>query len=180
MLLKRFPFAVFCILSFPLAGMVMSQTAVLNGQIVGAIIAAPQENSETKEEAASKQTPLESGRVGSFQITRKHLPSAIYNRAASCFGAKSAPSEAAVVSGKTDVVYEVSVGDSYDPEKPAGVFVFISASDNGRAPKGFAEVLAERNIIFIGANNSGNEVSPPWRVAMAANAVRVLKRSLQS
>ena len=65
------------------------------------------------------------------------------------------------------------------PKKPVGIFAYISPTEKGRPPKGFEKVLSKRNIIYIGANDSGNEVDPPWRVALAANAVRILNEAYQ-
>jgi hypothetical protein len=48
------------------------------------------------------------------------------------------------------------VPESYDPESPAGLLVFISPTDSGRMPGRYRQVLDDNNLIWIGANHSGN------------------------
>jgi dienelactone hydrolase len=59
------------------------------------------------------------------------------------------------------------VPDSYDPESPAGLLVFISPGDSGRMPGSYRQVLGDNNLIWIGANQSGNRVRVGRRISLA-------------
>ena len=67
--------------------------------------------------------------------------------------------------------FEVFVPATYDPNRPAGLMVWISpASSGGLARPGNLEVLAARNLIWIGANNSGNDRWHWYRTGLALDA----------
>ena len=59
------------------------------------------------------------------------------------------------------------VPESYDPESPAGLLVFISPTDSGRMPGRYRQVLDDHNLIWIGANHSGNRVRVARRISLA-------------
>ena len=59
------------------------------------------------------------------------------------------------------------VPDSYDPGSPAGLLVFISPTDSGRMPGRYRQVLDDNNLIWIGANQSGNRVRVARRISLA-------------
>ena len=59
------------------------------------------------------------------------------------------------------------VPQSYDPESPAGLLVFISPTDSGRMPGRYRQVLDDHNLIWIGANHSGNRVRVARRISLA-------------
>ena len=170
---RRKSFLAFYLMAFALLQIGVTQISFSNVALLGASIATPPQN-----ETAAEQ-PLESNRKGAFQITRKSMPATIYGRASKSFGKNSPRQAESNIRGESDIVYEVRVGDNYDPQKPAGVFVYINAGNDGRPPRGYESVLADRNIIFIGANNSGNKIEAAWRVGMAAYAVQVLDEAYQ-
>lgn len=67
--------------------------------------------------------------------------------------------------------FEVFVPDTYSPDKPSGLVVWISpANSGGLARPGNLEVLAEENLIWIGANNSGNDRWHWYRTGLALDA----------
>ena len=171
---QRFLLVFLYALGIAVAQTSLPQSLCYETSLIGAAIAVLPQGDGSEENSSDKQEPLEPHRKGGFQVTRRNLPASIYSRAEFCFGGNLTPVTGTSVRGKSDIVYEVRVGKDYTPEKPAGVFVFISPTDKGRPPKRYDSVLAERNIIYIGANQSGNEVDPAWRVAMAAYAVSVL------
>ena len=72
--------------------------------------------------------------------------------------------------------YEVVVPDSYSPDKAAGLLVWISPMDSGRVPEEWPAVLAKRHLIVIGANNSGNDRGPYYRMALALDAVHNMQK----
>ncbi len=74
------------------------------------------------------------------------------------FGATAG--ENAPLSGVTRVLGEermwVRLPVRYDAARPAGVLVWVSPSDEGRAPRAFGGALDELNIIACGFDNAGN------------------------
>jgi len=67
--------------------------------------------------------------------------------------------------------FEIFVPDTYDPAKPAGLLVWISpASSGGLSRSDNLEVLAKQNLIWIGANNSGNDRWHWYRTGLALDA----------
>jgi predicted esterase len=75
-----------------------------------------------------------------------------------------------------DESFEAYVPHPYDPTKPYGVFVWVSASDRGSLPRGWRDSLEQLHLIAIGANNSGNERGVAVRLGLAMDAVHNLKK----
>ena len=75
-----------------------------------------------------------------------------------------------------DVVFEVVVPESYDAKKPAPLFVWISPTDSGKAPDSLIDSMARRGVIYIGANNAGNEKNVNLRFRAAIDAVFNMKK----
>jgi pimeloyl-ACP methyl ester carboxylesterase len=71
--------------------------------------------------------------------------------------------------------FKVYVPEDYDPKLPCGLFVWISAGDDGvvgNRAKGYPEVLKNHRLIWVGANNGGNKRKPSnARIGMGLDAV---------
>ena len=65
------------------------------------------------------------------------------------------------------------VPESYDPGSPPGLLVFISPTDSGRMPGRYRQVLDDNNLIWIGANHSGNRVRFARRISLALLATAI-------
>lgn len=72
-----------------------------------------------------------------------------------------------------EVTWKMYVPESYDPANPAGLMVYISPSQKGWMPRSWQEVIDESNLIWIGANESGNEVLVAQRMLYAVIAPQV-------
>ena len=71
--------------------------------------------------------------------------------------------------------FYISALSSYAGNRPLGIFVFISPSDECTAvPPGWANVLQERNLIFIAPQNAGNKQSTSRRLGLAVLAASKL------
>lgn len=81
-----------------------------------------------------------------------------------------------VVSPTESMAWEVAVPKSYDPEDPPGVLVYISPSDSGEIPRGWNRALATHNLIWIGANQSGNPVPVALRMTKALLAAALINK----
>jgi dienelactone hydrolase len=75
------------------------------------------------------------------------------------------------------ISWEVFVPENYDPANPAGVLVFINSRNSGNIEPEWKAVMERFNLIYIGANESGNEIDVPQRVAYAILAPRVIHNS---
>jgi len=77
------------------------------------------------------------------------------------------------------ITWEIFVPGNYDPAKPAGVLVFINSRDSGKIEQEWKAVMENTNLIYIGANESGNQIDVPKRVAYAVLAPRVIINSYE-
>jgi predicted peptidase len=75
------------------------------------------------------------------------------------------------------VEWEIYVPENYDPDIPAGVLVFINSRDSGKIVPEWIELMDKHNLIWIGANESGNKISISKRVAYAILAPKLLNNS---
>ncbi len=66
--------------------------------------------------------------------------------------------------------FEILVPKAYDPKQPAGLFIWISAGKTPSIPADWEPVLADKNLIFIGARDSGNPRNVFDRIRMAIDA----------
>jgi len=77
------------------------------------------------------------------------------------------------------VEWEIFVPENYDPDHPAGMLIYISPTQKGNIPPQWKSLLGEHNIIWIGANKSGNRVKVARRMAYALTAPAVINKSYQ-
>jgi predicted peptidase len=75
------------------------------------------------------------------------------------------------------IEWEIYVPENYNPDIPAGVLVFINSRDSGKIEPGWKEVMERHNLIWIGANESGNKISTSQRVAYAILAPKLINNS---
>ncbi len=72
------------------------------------------------------------------------------------------------------VEWQIYVPESYKVDNPAGVLVFINAIDSGGIPYQWKGVMDAHNLIWIGANDSGNDFPVAQRMIKAILAPQVL------
>lgn len=65
--------------------------------------------------------------------------------------------------------FEIFVPDSANLAPP-GLLVYISPKPGAKMPPAWADVLNEANLVWVGANDSGNEIHVQRRVALALAA----------
>jgi len=106
-------------------------------------------------------------RVGSYRESTTVLEVA---------GEKWAARFASYVDADQKITWSIVVPKNYDPEIPAGVLVYIDPNNSGGVARGWASVLNEKNLIWISANNSGNNVDPRKRIAYALLAPTFVAR----
>jgi dienelactone hydrolase len=73
--------------------------------------------------------------------------------------------------------FEVFVPDSYNPDEPAALLVWISPANSGKLRRADnKQVLADANTIWVGANNSGNDRWHWYRTNLALDAAFNMQR----
>lgn len=79
-----------------------------------------------------------------------------------------------VIDADESITWQVYVPDSYDPNRPAGLLVYVSPTELGQMPSGWQPLFDEENLIWISANKSGNTNRTKRRLLHAALAPYVL------
>lgn len=113
------------------------------------------------------QTVAEAPTAGTGGFTLEATPGEI-------LGAERAQLFMSVMPADEVIQWEVFVPDSYSPERPAGLLVYVSPSDSGKLPRGWRNLLSEHNLVWVAANASGNRVAVARRMAYAVFAPAVL------
>ena len=109
--------------------------------------------------SASGQIAATGGmRTGEFRLTLT---------LAELVGADSARNAGKIIVPDEAITWDIYVPENYQPEKPAGLMVYISPTSSGEIPRGWKSVMHERNMIWIAARNSGNRVLVSRRVVFA-------------
>jgi predicted esterase len=75
------------------------------------------------------------------------------------------------------ISWEVFVPESYSPDNPPGLLVYISPAPSGKILYKWKPVLNDQNLIWIAANNSGNKVPVARRAIFAVTAVEAIKKN---
>jgi poly(3-hydroxybutyrate) depolymerase len=63
------------------------------------------------------------------------------------------------------VTWQVTVPESYEPENPPGVLVYISPSNSGKLPRSWQNLPEAHNLIWIAADHSGNRIKVTHRMS---------------
>lgn len=105
--------------------------------------------------------------TGYFQITLTPVE---------LLGAEGAATVGEIFEPTEELSWQLYVPPEYDPSQPAGVIVYVSPRSGGGPPKAWNEILGERNLIWIGAQNASNEVPVVRRMFLAMFAPMVLER----
>lgn len=92
------------------------------------------------------------------------------------FGEAGAATVAEVFDAEEELSWQLYVPPTYDATKPAGAIVYVSSWSGGGPPKAWNDMLAERNLIWIGARDAGNDVPVARRMFLAMFGPMVLQR----
>lgn len=93
--------------------------------------------------------------------------------------AETLASVAEFISADEEITWKMHVPESYDPSEPAGLMVYISPSDKGYMPRGWQPVIDERNLIWISADESGNEIAVARRMLFAVLGPSIVKQDYE-
>ncbi|HSD70653.1 MAG TPA: prolyl oligopeptidase family serine peptidase [Woeseiaceae bacterium] len=91
-------------------------------------------------------------------------------------GESTAAQIASVLPPDENIEWEMYVPPTYDAKRPAGLLVYVSPIQSGEIPRGWSEVLDRHNIIWIGANRSGNSELVARRILLALLATTAARK----
>jgi hypothetical protein len=97
-------------------------------------------------------------RTGEFDIT---------SSLTQLLGGASAQAVADVVSPDDPITWTMYVPESYRPDRPAGLMVYVSPTKLGKIPQKWRSVLDKYNIIWVAANGAGNRTLVKYRATYA-------------
>ncbi len=89
-------------------------------------------------------------------------------------GVEEATANASVLPAHGQIRWEVYAPATARSGEPPGVLVYISPTISGRPPAEWLEVMNEQNLIWVGANQSGNDVATVARIMMAVLGLRAI------
>jgi len=95
---------------------------------------------------------------------------------AEAVGPESSAAFASIVPVDEVIEWQIVVPETYDPENPPGLLVYISPSDHGSLPRQWRELPQLHNVIWVAANDSGNRRQVAKRIAYSVFAVGVVSR----
>jgi predicted esterase len=90
--------------------------------------------------------------------------------------ASAAAHVATVLPADELITWQVYVPPSFDAEKPAGLLVYISPTPSGAIPRSWKAILDKHNLIWIGADQSGNTEMVARRVLFAILAPSAIRQ----
>ena len=73
--------------------------------------------------------------------------------------------------------YYVYIPDNYDGSEPFGLLAFIDASDSIQLPTGWDQILKDRKLIYVAAQNVGNKQSMKRRSDVTMDGVVQMEKS---
>jgi len=91
-------------------------------------------------------------------------------------GESSAQGYESLVSIDDPIQWQVYVPESYDPQKPAGLLVYISPTNSGQIPDDWKSLMEQYNLIWVAADNSGNNAPVVNRFTFALLATVLVDR----
>jgi hypothetical protein len=130
---------------------------------------------------AALAAQAEPPQVGSFKIafTEHHPLASIREYTSRCRWTPEQIKKIDPAGGVYDLAqesFQVHVPERYRPGTPWGLLVSISAGNDGSVPSDWTAILSERQLLWIGANQSGNERLVWYRTNLALDAVHNMKK----
>jgi len=105
--------------------------------------------------------------TGVFRLTR-HITEIV--------DAATAEALDGIVSKDEQLQWQVYVPETYNPERPAGLFVYIDPDGYGRMPDQWQQVFARHNMIWVGVRRTQRKTSEIRRVWQAILGFRAIEK----
>lgn len=113
---------------------------------------------------AAADAPVQGPRTGFFELSFT---------AQELLGDAGAEKAGEILRSDDAMSWQLFVPADYDPARPVGVLVYVSPTKRGGPPRAWKHLLQQNNMIWIGANNSGNRVAVSTRMFLALLAPRI-------
>ena len=84
-----------------------------------------------------------------------------------------------IITADEEITWKMYVPETYDPNHPAGLLVYVSPTPKGSIPRKWRPVVKEENLVWISANRSGNNIHTSRRMLYAVLGPRVAARKYQ-
>jgi len=75
------------------------------------------------------------------------------------------------------IEWQVHVPKNYNPQRKPGLMVYISPTPTGKIPAKWLSLMEKHNLIWVGANSSGNNVDSRKRLMMAILATSIIDKN---
>lgn len=133
----------------------------------------------------AQEQPLQQGKTGDYTLEADGVDAQIYGEVLNYYGALTPQLAAKIRTGASETVvekegqgvsWEVYCPQSYDGKMPFGLIVYINSGDTGKIKGDWKPVLDKHRLIWIGANNAGNNHDTGWRHSLAVEAVAQLRQ----
>ncbi len=115
--------------------------------------------------AATAEEVLDEPQTGFFELSFTPLE---------LLGSQSMQDASGILDDDDELSWQLFVPEDYDPVRPAGVMVYVSPTKKGGPPRVWTDLLGENNLIWIGANHSGNRVALGKRMFLAMLAPKIV------
>lgn len=103
-------------------------------------------------------------------------PFMITSSISALFDEEAAQKYSKIQSLNKSISWQVYLPNNYSSDNPPGLLVYISPSNSGQIPQDWRAIMDEFNLIWIGANSSGNNVPTLKRLTYALLAPRILAK----
>ncbi|MDG1707310.1 MAG: prolyl oligopeptidase family serine peptidase [Emcibacteraceae bacterium] len=91
------------------------------------------------------------------------------------FGDEVAKNYSDIIAPTDEITWEIYLPMGYDVNKPAGVMIYVSPQNIINVPDSWMSIMDDKNLIWIAARNSGNEIFTTNRILYALAAIQHLQ-----
>ena len=93
------------------------------------------------------------------------------------YGAERAAKFSELLDPNAEISWQVYLPD-YAGDEPPGLLVYVSPTRSGAMDGRWAKVLDKHNLVYVGANRSGNKVPVTRRMVLATSSIMAVKRHI--
>ncbi|MCC3860222.1 alpha/beta hydrolase family protein [Pseudemcibacter aquimaris] len=90
-------------------------------------------------------------------------------------GQNIATTNQAIIPHDEKLTWEITVPDNYSSENPPGILIYISPENEINIPRGWLDITKEKNLIWIAARNSGNDIYTMKRILLAMTGIQYVQ-----
>lgn len=94
------------------------------------------------------------------------------------YGAERAAKFSELLDPNAEISWQVYLPD-YAGDEPPGLLVYVSPTRSGAMDGRWAKVLDKHNLVYVGANRSGNKVPVTRRMVLATSSIMAVNRRIE-